>query len=108
MIHDWAGNIQKAYTVSCTRNGERAHAKAGSYRRRDDWNVCYLQNFEVQPGRRRAGVGTAAYRAIEAMFRRAGCREVRLLTEEEATGFWLKMGFTSEEGHRPAMSKHIR
>lgn len=100
------GDVAKVLTISCTRNGESATAHADIFQRQADPKRCYVQAFKVN--HRKIGAGRAAFGKVEEILKRRGCREIALLTEEPAEGFWLKMGFQHEEGNRPSMVKVIR
>jgi ribosomal protein S18 acetylase RimI-like enzyme len=67
------------------------------YRR--DVTDGYVDEFYVEPGSRRGGVGQAAAQQMMTEFRRVGVREVRLSVlrrNSRAAAFWAGLGFGDE------------
>lgn len=56
-------------------------------------DTVYIENFEIKPETRGKGCGRSLYLKVEHMARDIGARWIQLDSEDEATGFWYKLGF---------------
>jgi GNAT superfamily N-acetyltransferase len=56
-------------------------------------DTIYIENFEVKPEFRGIGHGRSLYLKVEDMARNVGASWIQIDSEEDALGFWLKLGF---------------
>lgn len=56
--------------------------------------TLYIENIEVKTDRRGRGHGRELYRKTQVFAVNVGAAWIQVDSEEEAVGFWVKMGFT--------------
>ena len=56
-------------------------------------DTLYIENMEVNPGRRGRGHGRALYLKAERFAENVGAEWIQIDSEADAVGFWAEMGF---------------
>ncbi len=56
-------------------------------------NTLYIEHIAVKKNLRGRGYGRKLYQKVEAFAKSVGVDYIQLDSEQEALGFWLKMGF---------------
>lgn len=56
-------------------------------------STLYIENIEIKQNLRRMGFGRVLYNKLEKFSKNVGANWIQIDSEEEAIGFWKKMGF---------------